>query len=158
LTAKWKKLAIVLPVVATLIVSIIAAFVKPPSGSPPVSDWTIKGAVQKSDDFSYSDVQTYIMPPDLRLQQDYTFAGTLPIESLPNGYLELPNVILVMKDKKGFEPQVVHLSNPGEKLPINAEDYNLDINVTNKIIDIRKPIVFRKDATPYLPTQVAKPQ
>jgi hypothetical protein len=151
LTAKWKKLAIVLPVVATLFVGIVAALVKPrPDPSPSsVNDWTIKGTVQKSNDFLYSDVETYVMPPDLRLKQDYTFEGKLPIETLSNGYLALPNVILVMKEKKGFEPQVVHLTNPGEKLPINAEDYNLDINAMNKIIDIRKPIIFQRDTTPY---------
>jgi hypothetical protein len=97
------------------------------------------------------------MPPDLRLKDDYTFEGKLPIQTQPNGHLQLPNVILVIKDKKGFESKVVHLANPGEKLPINAEDYNLDINTTDKVIDIRKPIIFRKDTKPYKPTEIAKP-
>lgn len=165
LTARWKQLAIVLPFVASIVVAAISAYVpkpkppSPPSPSPSVNVWTLKGAVKDLRQFDPHQVETYVMPPDLRLKDDFTFEGQLPIETKSDGSLALPNVVLFLK-KSGFKTAVVHLVNTGEKpAPGAIDDYNQSIDPLRRIIEIRKPIEFlRTDIDPpFAPTQSAVP-
>lgn len=160
LTARWKKLAIILPFVSSLLVALLSLYIPRASKRSTTSVWTIKGAVQRSNDFESYQVQTSVMPPDLRLKQDYTFEGQLPIEAHDDGSLVLPNLVFTINGKGGFDVPVVHLVNPGEKLPLNAEDYNIEIiGGSHPVIDIRKPIQFRRTVTepPFAPAQDAVP-
>ncbi len=163
LTAFWQKLAIVLPVLASVLVALIAALlprdqVKPPA--PPASMfsvWTIKGTVSKPANGEYADydVATSVMPPDFRLRPDFTFEGQLPIETRNDGDLVLPSLIMTLKGKIGYDPVVVvHLLHPGKPLPPGvAETYNQSLDPTQHIIELHKPIEFRRTVAdpPYNP-------
>ena len=163
LTAKWKKLAIILPFVSSLLVASLAflsTYIPRASKRSTTSVWTIKGAVQRSNDFESYQVQTSLVPPDLRLKQDFTFEGQLPIEAHDDGSLVLPQLVFTINGKGGFDAPVVHLVNQGEKLPINADDYNIEIiRGFHPVIDIRKPIQFRRTSNEpkFDPTQIAVP-
>jgi hypothetical protein len=159
LTSRWRKLAIVLPFTASLLVGLISAIVPIPARTSMTSVWTLKGAVQNTGEFQAHEVQTFVMPPDLRLKPDFTFEGQLPIATREDGSLAFPNVILMLKDKAGFDVPVVHLVNPGQKLPASATEYSLDVDPTHHVIDIRTPIRFRRGAgdPPFAPRQTAVP-
>ena len=158
LTLRWRKLAIVLPVLATLMLgSLTYVLPKPQQGrTANVSPWTIKGNVLRTGAFESTEVSTYIMPPDLRLKPDFTFSGQMPLLTDSNGSLQLPDVIFDIRNDPGFVSPVVHMTNPGDRLPPGAVDYNLQIDYSSKTIEIRRPIEIRKadrllpGAIPYL--------
>jgi hypothetical protein len=166
LTAFWQKAAIVLPVIATIVVALIAALLPLPmshksGASSTFNMWTIKGAVKppSASEYSAHDVYTFVMPPDLRLNPDYTFEGALPIETR-QGKLVLPKILLALKGKVNYEPPVIHLLNPGERLPTGARDaYDQRIDESQHVIEIQKPIEFRLTTAdpPYTPSQTASP-
>jgi len=160
LTLRWRKLAIVLPVLATLVLgSLTYVLPKPSQGDAAgISPWTIKGTVMRTGEFEATEVSTYIMPPDLRLKPDFTFSGQMPLLTTGSGTLQLPDVIFDIKHNPGFVAPVVHMANPGERLPPGAEDYNLEIDYRKKTIEIRRPIEIRRgdrlvpESTPYMET------
>jgi hypothetical protein len=165
LTVFWQKAAIVLPVLATILVALIAALLPLPKSASGASStfnmWTIKGAVKppSASEYSAHDVYTFVMPPDLRLNPDYTFEGALPIETRA-GKLVLPKILLALKGKVNYEPPVIHLLNPGERLPTGARDaYDQRIDESQHVIEIQKPIEFRLTTAdpPYTPSQTASP-
>jgi hypothetical protein len=146
LTSFWKKVAIVLPVLASFLSAVLALFAKPagPTKSSETHIWTIKGAIERSAEYADHDVVATVVPPDLRLNPDYTFEGTMPIETGADGNLILPQLIVTLKNKVGFSQAVVHLVNSGQALPLNAEDFDQRTDHSKHVIELHKPIQFHR--------------
>jgi hypothetical protein len=109
----WKKLAILLPAVASIIVALVTAyFAHPPISPTPhqnCSLWTVAGAVALGDLTRYQ-VATTIKPPDTDLNDDGSFQFTIPVETRSDGSASPPTIIFSPR-LGGYKPAVVHPDN-----------------------------------------------
>ena len=167
LTARWKKLAIVLPVIATIVVAVVVPFVVPLVSKQAVrlppsrfTPWTIMGRVDLSG-LNPLDVKGEVTPPRVEIEPDGAFSVTVPIETREDGLVGAPSLIFQPPPKDGYKVAVVHL-NPGDQdRPGNEENYNPSKNRKLHTISLNKMVVLTNTAGPAYASndaQVAHPQ
>src|ERR1700688_788335 len=129
----WKKLAIILPAVVSIIVAFITAYLAH-SSTPHqnCSLWTVKGEVALGD-LSRHQVVTTIKPPDTDINDDGSFRFTLPTETRSGGGGgDSPPTIIFSPLVGGYKTAVVH----PEK---NSERNGYNIRITTPIAIEKAP-------------------
>ena len=128
LTARWKKLAVILPFVASILVALIS--VLDPAGWRParVSEWTIKGSVTPPP--GLTDVRLLVAPPRSFVLSDGNFTSSVWVED--GNDVDLVLEPLGMSD---YKPAVVYLQTPGRDMPFNAKHYAQQLDVEGHTID-----------------------
>ena len=167
LTTKWKQLAIVLPVIGSLLAAVLSALVTlgtqkgktepPPSTSAKLEEnhlWHIMGRVESNPAFSQHDVSGRLQPPTFPLAQDWTFNEQVPIEKAASGLYDFPTITFSLVNKARFNSPVVHIFDPKHPPPQtwNVVDYEPIINEGEHFIELKKPIEFQSEAS-YAPRQ-----
>jgi hypothetical protein len=169
LTQRWKKLAIVLPVAATVVTALIGAGLIPKLalGRKVICDlWTVTGKARLPPGLDSSDVGMSLRPPDMSLYDDGHFQVKIPLETHEDGTVELTQLLFTpRKPNSGYRAQAVYL-NPDNKLVVGVErNYSQKIDRTWHTIDLGDPVEFPNTSGDYqainaqtaVPTTGAKP-
>lgn len=158
LTARWRKLSIVLPVLATIATSLIAAqSTKPSHEHAAVCDmWTIDGTVNIPAGLSVHDFELSIKPPDLDLRPGGLFKVSVPIQTHADGTLE-PTELIFTPMKAGYSQPIVLLDRVGAQ-HLSLRQYSQTFDDKNHFVHITSPIDLEPAARGYSPEAAQQPK
>jgi hypothetical protein len=109
----WKKLAIILPLLASLLVALIPR-VGPAAhapASPTFEVWTVKGTLALGD-LPYQNLLPQVQPPNIVVNSDGSFQFDLPIETRQDGG-HVSSTVVFYPNIKHYKAAVVHLEPEG---------------------------------------------
>jgi hypothetical protein len=164
-TARWKKLSILMPLITAVATAFIgyavhkASRAEPPA---PQDKYSIQGTVNLKSDgrqFAYEKIQLCMRPPDLIVYPDGSFKGEVSVCLDKDGKLtEIPKLV-IESGQKEYMPAVVHLLNEGEKAPLGVTDYDVEVKPEKRLIKVRKPVEFvRSLSQGYYPSTQQTPE
>lgn len=160
LTVRWKRLAIVLPVIASILVALIPHFFADKRSTPPAKSaahlekWKVTGKVHLGRLAFYA-VDALIRPPSLDLNPDGSFSGDIALETNEQGQIEPEALIFRFKDRPGYGP-VVHLTQASDA----ETEFGVHFDFNTHTINIPREIEVGGESmyAAYVPSQQAIPQ
>ncbi len=151
-TLFWKKLAIVVPILAALVTGLIGWATRPAvktgNSGAYYETWSLRGKVKIDKDmFPHYQVQAMIRPPSLPLMADGSFKEDIPVRNRANGSRDFPSITFDSQ-AGGYDRPVVHLD---DKSKLSTDD------LKDQVLVLKDDIVFTK-LSPYSSAHAEKEQ
>jgi hypothetical protein len=147
ISSLWKKLAIVLPVAASVVVAFITVYYqrtsippRPPPLHQSFTTWTVTGSLALGKLSRYQVVPS-IKPPLTEINDDGTFQFEIPMQTRTDGSA-IPPTMIFSPVIPGYSATVVHLEK--DRSLIIAEDYGPHYDDTAHVITLTKAIPIKK--------------
>lgn len=152
-TARWKKLSILMPLITSLIAFFLGGLnykgSQPPQVPPNLMEkYSVEGMINldgpDGNPIPYEKIQLSIRPPNFHVLSDGSFQlGDFPVCLNKEKKLINPPRLLIDSGQKGYIDVVAHLYNKGEKIPIGVTDFKVKIDPDTKLIKLHKMVDFK---------------